>query len=359
MLYSVLEQIEMNVPDAEVLYNPNNYQQPIPIETKLKLKYRSGTSFYRYFNGIFRRLGIKSVIFTPFKTQKIDVLFDAGGFQFSDQWKYSKDHLAILESYYRTLSQNGTKIIFLPQALGPFENEYSKKCVDILNKYATIVYARERVSYDYIKNAGFDIGRLKESPDFTLLTSGVTLPSFSKYKDYVCIIPNKKMITNTDSGKGNYINFVVGLIEHLKARGEKIFLLNHEGLGDLSICDKINDHLSIKLEVVTGLNALEVKGVIKESKLVISSRFHGVASALSQGVPCLATSWNHKYEMLFKEYDLSNKILKIANLEQVISLVDDTLENLDSYKEKLSQEKLSLKNRITFMWRELWESLKQ
>src|SRR5690606_1405722 len=161
---------------------------------------------------------------------------------------------------------------------------------------------------NYAKAAGLSENKLKEYPDFTLLTKGKVLPKFEMYKNAICIIPNRKMITNTVLGENTYINFVTFVIQYLQSKGERLFLLNHEGIGDLNICHTINDHLKTQLDIVTGLNALEVKGLIGESKLVISSRFHGVASALSQGIPCLATSWNHKYEMLFKEYGLSNKV---------------------------------------------------
>ena len=110
------------------------------------------------------------------------------------------------------------------------------------------------------------------------------------------------------------------------------------------------------MEVVTGLNALEVKGLIASSYLCISSRFHGVASALNSCVPCLATSWSHKYEELFNDYNQPGCILDLDNVDTCVYKVVDFLENDFNYnvRNKLSAVLPSIKKETENMWKLVW-----
>ena len=92
-------------------------------------------------------------------------------------------------------------------------------------------------------------------------------------------------------------------------KGEKVFLLNHEGNSDRLICAQINDLLLSPIEVVEPTSALDVKAIISNAKAVFCSRYHGCVSALSNGVPCLGSSWSHKYEKLYLDYNMPNLLL--------------------------------------------------
>ena len=69
------------------------------------------------------------------------------------------------------------------------------------------------------------------------------------------------------------------------------------------ICEKIQSKLPFELDVIVPDTSLEVKAIIGQCQWIFSSRFHGCVSALSQNVPCLATTWSHKYEELFSDYE--------------------------------------------------------
>lgn len=359
MLYAILEQIEWRYPNAVIYYNFNEVGESDPIDTKLKLRKRLGLRFGRYPAAVLRRLNLPHTYFTARHAKRgLDLVLDGAGFQFSDQWNYSTDRLNKLENYYSQLKRNGTYIVLLPQAFGPFRTTSGKRIVEIISTYVDIIIARENVSYNYLIEAGADAKKIWLYPDFTSLVTGIFPKQFDTLRGKVCMIPNRKMVTHATSSMEQYLNFLKQIILELAATGKEVFFLNHEGKGDLAFCHEINRHFNGKYTVATGLNAKEVKGLIGASFLVISSRFHGVASALNQGVPCLATSWNHKYEMLFEDFGQQGNILRVEDpwtetqlkLANILSTHDKESNTLMDKKEKLSQQ-------TETMWDQIWQHI--
>jgi len=365
MLNAVLQETERKFPDAEVVINSMSMSRS-DIQTALNCKIRP---LARIIPVLWRlkipqKLRLFSLPYSFFTTKYplkgIDVLLDAGGFQFSDQWNHREKELDIWEKYYEQLKSYGTKIVFLPQAFGPFKTKSGKRQAEMLNKYADIIIAREDISYKYLIETGVDKNKVWQYPDFTLKVQGVVPEKYHHLKNKVCIIPNKRMITHGGVSI-NYLVFLNYIIDAIEKNGKEVFLLNHEGKGDLELCLQINKTRNGKeLPVATGLNALEVKGIIGNSYLVVSSRFHGVASALCQGVPCLATSWSHKYEMLFNDYGLQDMLLKVSDNSDTAKVTGLLSENENKkMKANLLLRKQELLEKTDKMWADIWKGVEQ
>ncbi len=362
MFYAVLEQVENRYPEAIINYNTNYAgESRLNISTSLKIEKRRALHLGKYPAAILRRLKLPYTYFSSkHPLEDIDVVLDAAGFQFSDQWNYSDESLNNLERYYKNLKKTGAKIIFLPQALGPFKTNAGIRTVNIVSTYANLIFAREKISYQYFLDAGGNKEKILTTTDFTLLVKGSLPEKYKHLEGNVCIIPNKKMVTHAENDSLEYITFLEKVIQKIQNRGKQVFILNHEGKGDLKICNKINSRFKNKLEVVTGLNAKEVKAVIGISSFVISSRFHGVASALNQGIPCLATSWNHKYEMLFNDFGQKNRILQIENdITLEFEKIDDVFNNYIEIKETLLSKKEVLIQQVEDMWNSIWQLIEK
>src|SRR5690606_4045928 len=99
----------------------------------------------------------------------IDLVLDAGGFQFSDQWigAYSAESNVMLRNYYKLLKSGGAKIIFLPQALGPFSLPLAVERIKDVFAYADLFYAREQTSYDHLVALFGAQRKIQLCPDFT------------------------------------------------------------------------------------------------------------------------------------------------------------------------------------------------
>jgi colanic acid/amylovoran biosynthesis protein len=99
-----------------------------------------------------------------------------------------------------------------------------------------------------------------------------------------------------------------------------------------------------------------VKGLISSAYVVVTSRFHGVASALNSCVPCLATSWSHKYKELFNDYKLDDCILPLDNLDKCLSMIESYLDKDQNSKIRthLSEQLPLIQAETKRMWNEIW-----
>lgn len=359
MLLSILEQIEDRYPDASVLFN-SIMSEPAKIQTKLTFKRTPLLGYGRYIRSALSRMGLPTIsLFSEYHPLKnIDLVLDASGFRLGDQWDHSNQYIERLGNYYKKLKQNGTKIILLPQAFGPFHTKMGKRSVEILNQYADLVVARESISKKYLLEAGGKADKILQYPDFTLNVKGVFPDKYELIKGYVCIIPNKKMITHAGLDAETYLSNLTDIIVKIKKTGNEAFLLNHEADGDLDICMQISKRFDPLLPVITGLNAREIKGVIGASLMVISSRYHGVASALNQGIPCLATSWSHKYEMLLLDFGLTDQLIDIRKNTGLAWPKIEGLLNPEGnlrMRQHLNAKKNVLNASVQSMWNIIWE----
>lgn len=365
MLYSILQEIERKFPEAEVYVPLHAIRQGLDyIHTNVKLKDKPFADFKRkhakqlHIYGILSRLHMGGEYWGTdmWPVSKAAYFIDASGFGFSDQWG-TRDYTIIgLEKELASYKKQGTKIIYLPQAFGPFEQELTRRLVNVVGKYADVIMPREKVSYDYLVKAGLDTKKLRIFTDFTSLMEGECPKEYAHLAGGVCIIPNARMIDKGIVDYDYYISALTKIAEYVKSQGKLTYILSHEIKSDDPLCDKLSESLKGKVETVTGLNALEVKGLISTAYMCITSRFHGVASALNSCVPCLATSWSHKYAELFADYNLTDCVLDLKDmdksLESIASYIDP--ETNKAIRKHLSEQLPGLKDKTREMWEVVW-----
>lgn len=364
MLIAVMQEIKSRMPDALLVVNhPNAGDDFVKSFYGEKSLIKRKESFYKMvaklhlvrLAGLFsRRL---SCFFTPKHAYKdVDVVFNIGGFQFGDQWHHNKKDVADWKDYLGKLKKYGTKVFFLPQAFGPFENEGSKKILPILNENVDLIMARDDVSYKYLVNGGVSKCKVLLFPDFTSLVDGKKTDCSIRHKGKVCIIPNNKIMQTGVMDQDGYLSAIVRLVEYIYSKGKEVVLLNHEGAGDFNLCKVIDSKLIHHVPIVTGLNAVETKGMIGAAYLVISSRFHGVANALNTCVPCLATSWSHKYQKLLEEYGQNDNLLDLSDMDNTLIKVDRLLapEINNSTRRALKERNQVLVRKNREMWETIW-----
>ncbi|MBR6189494.1 MAG: polysaccharide pyruvyl transferase family protein [Prevotella sp.] len=365
MLYAILQEIERKYPDATVYTPYSDIRQGFSyITTSLNLKYTplSRLIYNIHLAAVFRQLHLPlKWLYKANIVKHADFFIDASGFHFSDQKKnFTPLKVARWNCLLRDYHRQGTKIVFMPQAFGPAIKKNTLNGLKCISKYADLIMARERVSYGYLEKSGvMDMNKVRLQTDFTSLVEGVAPEGYKHLKDGICIIPNLRMVDTGTISKEKYIGLISAIANSCKASGHPIYLLNHEGKEDEQLAYECRKRTGNNIEVVTGLNALEVKGMIASAYIVITSRFHGLASALNSCVPCLATSWSHKYQELFKDYGLSDCVLPLDNNEKAIEKVFSFMDNNMNaeIRQHLTAQVEMIKTKTTNMWNTVWNGL--
>ncbi|MCO7251775.1 polysaccharide pyruvyl transferase family protein [Pseudoalteromonas sp. SSMSWG5] len=365
MLASIISQLAKELPSADIClaHNKNSpYKNRARVGAYQKINLRKNIIDL---NGVF--YFFPRFILNYFKNRfgivteaDVDVVLDASGFSYGDQWSD-----VIIKQVANEVSRFKKKrkhYIFMPQSLGPFTRKSNRLSAKKAFKNASLVFAREEPSYKHVMDLVSESSHIAQAPDFTNLLIPTELSEYTKYKDHIIIIPNSKMQSNKnkdDWWREHYVETLAFLVNKAQEANEKVIIVNHSGFEDAILCDEINQLIAKPCEVIEPKDAKGVKYLISNGKLVISSRFHGCVSSLSQGVPCIATGWSHKYQELFNEYEVSDMLIAsgITN-EQLSTLLNITLKQLEQKKSGLEKYIISYKQKSEKMWLQVFDILK-
>jgi polysaccharide pyruvyl transferase WcaK-like protein len=361
MLYAILKKIKKEYPHAVLCMEPYPISAPIRKIKSMNMKIKP-RFFYKglqlgdilnfFPNFILNIFGIVA-------DRQVDIVLDAAGFAYSDEWNIR--NIEELENSCARWRRNGTKVILLPQAFGPFKSDKHKALIKKAIKNIDLVYCRERESYEHLTKAVGSLEKIKLSGDFTNLIEGIVPESFDRVNNQFCIVPNYRMIdkTNPEESKA-YLPFMIEVTRYLFEKGKVPFILAHEGVNDEMLAEKIRLEVDKKVQIITEVNPLKIKGIIGTSTGIVGSRFHGLVSALSQGVPALATGWSHKYKMLFQDYKfqegLLSPLIDIDDLHKIMDFIFDR--NTETITNRLNIESQRLKLETERMWVEIIKELK-
>lgn len=288
---------------------------------------------------------------------EIDIVLDAAGFGYSDQW--GGWLINDLDKRSNRWKRQGKKLILLPQAFGPFDNSEAKSAMARIADRADLIFARDATSFKHLTGAVGERPNIQQAPDFTNLLSpadpGDLLSGFDRP---VAIVPNARMLDKTsETEAAGYVEKMRQIVHELQEADLDPFLLVHEGAQDKAIGDRINEELPRPMQVIWPEDPLVAKGVIQQCEGVVASRFHALVSALAQGVPALGTSWSHKYGELFSDYGcpqclMSDDEPSTVDPAQLRTLTDPL--NRADMAAQLKERSRHLKGESRAMWEQVF-----
>lgn len=132
-----------------------------------------------HISGILSRLGFRSdYLYNLYPIKDAAYYLDASGLYYSDQMITSDVIAEDLEKLLKRYHQQGTKIIYLPQAFGPFQEQASKTAIDVALKYSDLVMARDDQSLSYLASRSDGSDKICKHFDFTGVLSGSCPPKY-------------------------------------------------------------------------------------------------------------------------------------------------------------------------------------
>jgi colanic acid/amylovoran biosynthesis protein len=287
-------------------------------------------------------------------------VLDASGFAYTDQWGPGASEFTA--QLCRNWKDAGKRIIFLPQAFGPFRGPRIRRAISQMAASADLMFARDRTSYKYLIELAEDPSRIHLAPDFTNATGG-KLPDYHEtLRDRPCIIPNHKMVSkNSEITPKAYRLFLANCIEYLFAEGLEPFMLIHATGEDAELARGVQTQIQRQVEIIQESNPLFIKGIIGNCLMVIGARYHGLVSSLSQAIPSLGTGWSHKYQLLFEDYGCPTCLVSPRDTEETILGKIDSLLHQPSRSrlvEKLEEASVDQKRLTVEMWSKVDEVLR-
>ena len=282
-------------------------------------------------------------------------LIDIAGFAYSDLWgPQSTKDFSELTRYYKSRKK---PVILLPQAFGPFQKDETRFAFRKVIDNASLIFARDRKSYEYVVELAPDPTKILQAPDITLFYPRYSDNEIRVHSDYVCVVPNIRML---DVGKNDwgekYETYLILIIKEIIHQGLQVRLVVHDSSGgDLRIAQSIFEEVaSSRVTIVDEQDPVALKQVIGESLMLIGSRYHSLVAAFSKEVPAIALGWAHKYDMLFEDFGCEQLMILPgtpveAVLERVTNLIDEDT-NL-FYRHRIAEQL----QRLLPVNQEMWE----
>ncbi len=291
----------------------------------------------------------------------VDAVLDASGFAYGAAW--GDWALKMTAGELERAARHDKPYVFLPQAFGPFAPGHATRLFGASIGTASLIYPRDEESRRHLLALDHTLeARLQVQPDFTIGMPGDRLAA-SRHGvggRTVLVIPNSQMLGNRNPDRGareGYLPLLRRCAAAAQDAGFEVRWLNHEGSDDAALCSRLAGEGSSASAVIEEADPLAVKGLIGAAAAVVSSRYHGCVSALSQGVPCIGTTWSHKYAELFADFGVTECLLQNAAAEPE-PLLRRLLDDRQAHGAALRERATALATKVERMWGQVFEVLR-
>lgn len=282
---------------------------------------------------------------------EIDALIILGGDDYTEDygWRTLVSQLIRLNALKRKL-----KTYLIGQTMGPFYS-FRKPLARFFLRKADGILARDRITYEYL--TGMGLPNVGEIPDLALMPLAMEPetvgPETSAVEKRICLFPSELIFKySRGQSREQCLGFYLGICRSLlgKYTDHKILLIPHvlkpPSSDDRAMVRDLYAALSpeerTKVEILDReMLPVEVRILIKSSRLVVSARMHPVVSALECRVPWICFSYSRKYWGILGEgFKLGDYILDVRNgsFDELSHRFGELLEKVEAHRDSILRQ---------------------
>lgn len=283
--------------------------------------------------------------------RKADYVLDIGqGDSFADI--YGADRFAFIDFIHRLSVKFRKPYIFLPQTIGPFnDNIVCARAIKTLSK-SRMVMVRDNASYEYVKKICPSQRNIREYLDVAFFLPYKRI-DFEKGYTHVGLNVSA-LLWNGGYTKNNQFNLtcdykvlIKSIIDFfLQHPNTKVHLIPHVVLqernieNDYEICyDLWRNYSNPNLLLAPfPLGPVEIKSYIAGMDFFMGARMHATIGAFSAGVPVVPMAYSRKFNGLFAETLSYSHIvdMKLASNEDALLKIEEIFVQREAVKQSIA-----------------------
>ncbi|RMG73302.1 MAG: hypothetical protein D6711_11095 [Chloroflexi bacterium] len=291
-----------------------------------------------------------------------DVLLDISGIAFADgREKFLPFNIMVMLPAWLLR----VPVVRLSQAMGSFKNPVNRLCAKFFLPLCDFIFARGRVTAQHLQELGLknwavalDIAFLYQ-PEFSLTNENddkvaqleMHLRAWRQAGKHVIGLSPSSVVYAKSIKRGiDYEAQFLQLITSLGSDYHFIFLPNATREGsttarnnDLFVIDKIRKRASADIQARVlwcdfDINTAGSRRLIALCDALVTSRFHGMISGLSLGIPTAVIGWSHKYWEIMAEFGVEDFAIDFSDAESAVKMIHELIRSRDEIQAQLRQK---------------------
>ncbi len=241
----------------------------------------------------------------------------------------------------------GVPTVKAAQALGPFKTQPNRLLAKMVLPRLAAVCARGARTREHLDSLNLSNVTNVADLAFSLEEAGSLPPSVVTSLEglgnkFVVVMPSSVVRGLFESTGGDYVAAVAELVRGIRARtGLGVVIAPHsyrvghpEGrMNDGPVCQQVASRLTDDAMVVgidEDLSAGELRHLIAQGEVLVTSRFHAMISGLSTCTPTVVVGWSHKYREVLDDFGLVDYGMDsstLSNTEEIVGKVMQCITN--------------------------------